>query len=784
MTRERQLLQIAIGAVCIGVLDYVFERVEQSIYFLLDGWSLNHQGGRVFGGIGDFLPTFVHDHAFILLPVAIAILAGIKLIPVRLAGLPSTAYSKSPGSIRLRNGSMDRYVFSLLVITMLLTGCGGGGITCEVSRSPSISSSPPTTATIGYTYRYYVDASYTCFPFVCGGVDSVSLPPGATLSYGTVYWTPTDAYLNQSVHFSVATKPDSCGSRATQSWNVRVIAAPVISSFTASRTGVNPGESVTLTPVFSNGNGYIEGLGPVTSGVSVNTPVLNTTTSYNLVVTNAAGDERRQVITIEVLQPPEITSFTASPSVITTGDGVYLNWSASGNYSTATLEPVGVDVLNNRSYTDSPTTSTNYTLTLSNDAGNIATANVQVLVVPPPVINSFTSSEATSTFRGSVLLTADYEFGTGEVFIEGLDGTRIEGIEPNIPLDSGELLRNTNFRLKVTNIAGRAVEELLTVPITGPGTFQLTKGEPVFPARWRHRAVRLLDGRVFIAGGKITTELFDPVTETYTAGPDLLEYRENFGMALLNDGRVLMVGGYREDSTRLLTAEIYDPGTNSITSAGAVPATDMVSPDSATLQDGRVLIVHTSRGQGVEIFDPLTELFLSAAQLNTIHACTNINLLNDGRVIVIDGSYPVYPHRASEIFDPLTESFYLTGAITQSRCYFSSLTLADGRVLIAGGGDEEVETYDPGTGLFVVITTQQYPSSEEGSATQLHNENVLVTGKDYAAELFDPLTNSFSLTGGMNYNRRWYTATLLEDGRVLVHGGCHYEQCYAEIYTP
>ena len=85
MTRERQLLVIAIGALCVGVLVYVFDRAENYIYFLPDGLSLNHQTGRIFGNIGDYLPTFVHVYAFILLTVVVAVPAGIKLIPVCLA---------------------------------------------------------------------------------------------------------------------------------------------------------------------------------------------------------------------------------------------------------------------------------------------------------------------------------------------------------------------------------------------------------------------------------------------------------------------------------------------------------------------------------------------------------------------------------------------------------------------------------------------------------------------------------------------------------------------------
>lgn len=82
MARERGILVIAIGAMCVGVLVYVFDRPSEYIYFLPDGLSLNHQTGRMFGSIGNYLPTFLHVYTFILLTVIVAIPAGIKLIPI------------------------------------------------------------------------------------------------------------------------------------------------------------------------------------------------------------------------------------------------------------------------------------------------------------------------------------------------------------------------------------------------------------------------------------------------------------------------------------------------------------------------------------------------------------------------------------------------------------------------------------------------------------------------------------------------------------------------------
>ena len=272
---------------------------------------------------------------------------------------------------------------------------------------------------------------------------------------------------------------------------------------------------------------------------------------------------------------------------------------------------------------------------------------------------------------------------------------------------------------------------------------------------------------------------------------------------LLQDGSVLVAGGYNGSST-FASAERYYPASGTWAPAGSM-ATARLSHTATLLPNGKVLVVGGVQYSGpfgtltntTELYDPLTNSWSAGPPLTLgVRSSHSAVLLGNGKVLVTAGlqNYPDCTYRAtSELYDPALNTWTATGSLSLRRSSATTTLLADGRVLLAGGpqngcptpnsGLNEAEVYDPASGTWTVTGTLSLPRFNN-SITRLPNGKVLLAGGYSAvgtiatADLFDPTTGSFSLTGSLATARAATGGSgdngdspLLQNGQVLFAGG-------------
>ncbi|MFZ1614851.1 MAG: kelch repeat-containing protein, partial [Holophaga sp.] len=233
-----------------------------------------------------------------------------------------------------------------------------------------------------------------------------------------------------------------------------------------------------------------------------------------------------------------------------------------------------------------------------------------------------------------------------------------------------------------------------TVEIYDPVTGSCTAGTSMPSSRAYHTATLLRDGRVLLVGGTDSSYndlasalLYNPTDGTFTPTTGSLTTKRAYHTAtLLMDGRVLIAGGTGNYSS-LSTTEIFDPATG-IFSAGPAMASVRSGHTATLLGDGRIVFAFGGKAT-VEVMDVATAtstLVGSAQGAITYHSAT---LMSDGRVALIGGQAGNAMAKWVHVFDPTLNALsLLPNGLVFGRGKHVSCLLPDGRVLVVGGAGD------------------------------------------------------------------------------------------------
>ncbi|HEX8698667.1 MAG TPA: kelch repeat-containing protein [Myxococcaceae bacterium] len=287
---------------------------------------------------------------------------------------------------------------------------------------------------------------------------------------------------------------------------------------------------------------------------------------------------------------------------------------------------------------------------------------------------------------------------------------------------------------------------LATAEVYGPGTPPWNATNPMAQARHFHAATPLLNGDVLVSGGLKSasgsstylaeTEVYNPATGRWSTTGPMGTPRYVHTATRLQNGKVLVAGGYNNVSTYLATAELYDPATGRWSTTGS-----MASPrgfhTATLLADGKVL-VSGGRASGLsnyyqtaELYDPATGRWSLTGAMAAARANHTATVLSNGKVLVSGGLYRTSFLETAEVYDPSLGTWSTTGPMATRRANFAATALPGGRVLVSGGQNTTgylaaAEVYNPGSGTWSAVSA--LPSARGHHTATLSSGKVLVSG--------------------------------------------------------
>lgn len=374
----------------------------------------------------------------------------------------------------------------------------------------------------------------------------------------------------------------------TKTFSVTLVAAPSVSSFTASTTTPLRGATnVTITPTFSGGSATIGTTGYGTTDISANatsaTPItvqgsgFNTAKTYYLRVTNLAGTTADssvtitpQTVSVGSVSPANATksvnSVTAYSASVSGGWLGTLTWSVSGGNGSFT----------GANYTAPASPGGPHTITATSVDDNSKTATTQVTIVALANISSFTAS-TTNPLRGATNVTITPTFTGGTATI-GTTGAGTSDISANatsgaaIGVQTGGFVTAKTYYLRVTNAAGDYVDSNVTI------TPQTVSVGAISPANATKTVNSVTNYTCTVTGGFLATK-----TWTVSAGGGMVAGTGVYTAPASPGGPYTVTATSVDDNTKTNTTQVTVVAAASITSFTASSTNPLYGATNVTI---------------------------------------------------------------------------------------------------------------------------------------------------------------------------------------------------------
>jgi hypothetical protein len=199
---------------------------------------------------------------------------------------------------------------------------------------------------------------------------------------------------------------------------------------------------------------------------------------------------------------------------------------------------------------------------------------------------------------------------------------------------------------------------------------------------------------LIIIGGSTSTRIYDPLTNTFSAGPNL-PYTAGPGAHsfLMPNGKFFTVLG----NTTNYTA-IFDPQTNSFSAGPSLFGNVGTGANTAQLPSGMFLIINGGITAATNILDPITMAVTVGPATTVVVAGGGFNIKRpDGRILVLHGNGVA----TTSIYDPILNAFAIGPALLTNTLNTGStaIQMSNGKFLIKASTLLTTAVYDPNASI-------------------------------------------------------------------------------------
>jgi uncharacterized protein (TIGR03437 family) len=249
--------------------------------------------------------------------------------------------------------------------------------------------------------------------------------------------------------------------------------------------------------------------------------------------------------------------------------------------------------------------------------------------------------------------------------------------------------------------------------------------------------------------------------------------RQEISTAVL-DGKIFVIAGFNSTGGSTSTVEVYDPQTNTWSSAAPLPIA--TNHNAAAVASGR-LYAFGGTSNRTFVYNLQSNSWSDVAPMRFQHGNTPAVGVINNKIYVAGGNGPNMNQTELEVYDPAMNTWTQLASMSVPRNHTAGGAI-NGKFYVAGGrpGDtaaSALEAYDPQTNIWTRL--RNMPTGRSGIGAAVVNGELYVFGGEQPrqfneVEVYNPLSNTWTQLAPMQTPKHGIFAAVI-DNKIYIPAG-------------